>query len=425
MGNNKNSVEDVQHKLGLDHKLPVHSRVLIGGVSAVVALLLLVLVFVFVSNDEQATRYKLMSTTRGDLTVKVTATGILEPVNQVEVGTEISGTVKTVVADFNDRVKRNQVLARLDTEQLEARVRQSKAAHSLALAKVREAEATVEESRNKFARLKRLEKKGLCAQEDCEAAEATFKRSEAALASARAQVVQAQAQLDADLNALSKAVIRAPIDGIVLKRQIEPGQTVTAALQTPVLFILAETLAQMELHVAVDEADVGQVREGQNASFTVDAFGDRSFSATISQVRYAPQSAEGVVTYETVLKVDNSDLSLRPGMTATAEIVTEQYRGVLLVPNAALRFTPPVSATEPKSERGLVGQLFPRRHSSRGKKDREELRGSKQRVWIPAAGQPVAVPVTVGATDGVLTRILEGELEPGQALIVDVIQTEK
>jgi len=378
----------------------------------------------FSSSPAQYT-YQAADAKRGDLTVSVTATGTLQPVNQVDVGTEISGTVESVDVDFNDRVKRGQVLATLNTDQLSARLRQSQAALELARANVQTAQATVLETRTKYNRLETLAAKGMASQDDLDTAAAAFTRANAAVEVAKAQVTQAQAQVDADRTALQKAQIRSPIDGIVLQREVEPGQTVAASLQTPVLFTLAENLAQMELNVAVDEADVGHVKKGQKASFTVDAFPGRTFPAVIDQVRYAPQTVQGVVTYETVLLVDNSDLTLRPGMTATVDIVVGDYPNVLLVPNAALRFTPP--ATQAKSSGGsLFSRLFPRpRRSAPTAREAGDAGARTQRVWVLRDGQPAAIPIEVGASDGQMTQVLSGDLQPGTALLTDVTRATK
>lgn len=412
---------DIGRLLGLGGRASARKS-LAKWLGVAVALLLVAAIVVYLAWPEgAAVRYELSEVRRGELTVSVTATGVLEPVNQVEVGTEISGTVEAVEADFNDRVQVGQVLARLDTDQLEARLRQSQAALALAKAAVNEAEATVLETRNRLRRARELEKKGLCSQEECDAAQAAYARAQASLARARAQVLQAQAQVDAERTTLDKAVIRSPIDGIVLQRQIEPGQTVAASLQTPVLFTLAESLAQMELHVAVDEADVGQVSEGQQASFTVDAYPERTYPAVITEVRYAPQTIEGVVTYGTVLSVDNADLSLRPGMTATADIIVNEIDDALLVPNAALRFAPPERAVE--TDGGLVSRLLPRRprDTSRDKRKDLEAGAARQRVWTLRGGEPVAIPVKVGATDGQVTEVLSGDVQAGQSLLMDVL----
>lgn len=371
-------------------------------------------------------QYKTQEVQRGNLTVTVTATGTLEPTNQVDVGSEVSGIIEIVEVDYNDRVRVGQVLARLDTSKLKPKVLQSKAALESAQAMVLETQATVKETRNELARLKQVRELSsgkVPSQRDMDAAEAALQRAQADEASAKAQVSEAQAALEANESDLAKAVIYSPINGIVLVRAVEPGQTVAASFQTPVLFTLAEGLTQMELHVDVDEADVGQVKGGQEATFTVDAYPDRTFSARIIQVRYGSQEVEGVITYETVLKVDNSDLSLRPGMTATADITVKKIENAILVPNAALRFTPPVKKKEAPSRGGsLISQLLPRPPRSTSKQ-REDANGDKkqQRVWTLQDRQLVAIAVTTGATDGIMTEVVAGDIEPGIALVVDTL----
>lgn len=413
---------DIGRVLGLDRRSTRrrYAKLLIGA--AIASALIAAAVAFLLPDDGSATRFVTAEARRGSLTITVTATGQLEPVNQVEVGTEISGTIETVEVHDNARVKAGQVLARLDTDQLEARLRQSQAALELARARVKEAEATVVETRNALRRAQELAKAGICPPQECEAAEAAYARAEAAPGIARAQVTQATAQRDADRTTLSKAVILSPISGLVLKRQVEPGQTVAATLQTRVLFILAEDLSKMELHVAVDEADVGQVREGQRAVFTVDAYPDRVFPAVITRVRYAPETVEGVVTYQAVLYVDNADLALRPGMTARADITVREIEDALLVPNAALRFTPPEAAV-PAADRdgGLLGRLLPGppRPPSAERRRIAPADRRQQRVWTLRDGEPVAVPVTVGATDGEMSEVVAGEVTPGLPLLVD------
>ena len=371
-------------------------------------------------------RYKTATVERGDLIVKVTATGQLQPVTQVDVGTEVSGTIDEVLVDFNDRVRRDQVLARLDPDTFQAKQRQSAAALTLALASVKEAEATATETAHKLRRIQDLIAKRLSSQEELDTASAAARRAEAALAVAKAKVEQAQAQLDADSRTLVKSEIRSPIDGTVLKRQVEPGQTVAASLQTPVLFTLAEDLSQMELNVAVDEADVGQVAEGLKAEFTVDAYPNRRFPATITQVRYAPETINGVVTYAALLSLNNEDLSLRPGMTATAEIISRELLDVVLVPNAALRFTPPATKNPSSKEegQGLVGMLLPRRPPTSRTTQAKDLKAVKSsRVWVLQEGTPTAIEVQAGATDGTLTEILGGSLTPGTEVLVDLVRS--
>ena len=285
-------------------------------------------------------------------------------------------------------------------------------------AKVTEAQATVLETRLSFERCEKLAERQLCTTGDLDAARAAHARAKAAEASARALVAEARATLDGKETELAKAEIRSPIDGLVLLRQIEPGQTVAASLQAPILFTLAEDLAQMELHVAVDEADVGRITEAQSAVFTVDAWPERSFPARITQVRFAPRTVDGVVTYETLLAVDNSDLSLRPGMTATAVITVQQLQDVVLVPNAALRFTPPVTAAAQRSG-GVFGMLFPRPPMGQ-RRSNVERNGSPQ-LWLLRDGEPEAVTVKTGASDGRFTELQSGDVQPGEQVLVDAV----
>lgn len=369
-----------------------------------------------------ATQYKTEEVRRGDLTVIVTATGTLKPTNSVDVGSELSGTVKTVEANFNSRVKVDQVLVRLDTTKIGATITQSRASLESAQAKVFQAEATVAETRAKLAQLKKareLSQGKLSSQLEIDAAEAAFSRAQADAASAKAAVSQARAVLESNQTDLSKAVIRSPINGIVLTRSIEPGQTVAASFTAPVLFTLAEDLTRMELHVNVDEADIGKVREGQKATFTVAAYPNRTFAARITQARYGSSTTSGVVTYETVLKVDNPDLSLRPGMTATADITVKELKNALLIPGAALRFTPPVQE-ETKSSTGLVGSLLPRPPRQTKRVD-DASGGKSQRVWVLQDNRPVAVPVTTGSISGSLTEIISGEITAGTPVVVDTV----
>lgn len=416
---------NIKETLNLNHKIRGHVRLYIKY--GIVLLLLVIFLFWWwwPGQSNNSLQFETEEISKGDLTVIVTATGILQPLNQVDVGTEISGTVVKIEVDFNDRVTAGQILARLDTKQLSAKLRQSQAALVLAKAMVKETEATVLETQNKLQRTIELVRKNLGTQELLDTAKATYQRAIASLERAKAQVTQAMAQLDADKTTLSKTEIRSPINGIVLKRQIEPGQTVAASLQTPILFTLAENLAQMELHVSVDEADVGLVKEGQHAVFKVDAFQQRVFPAKISQVRFAPQTVEGVVTYETVLSVNNEDLSLRPGMTATAEIIVHQLQNVLLVPNTALRFTPPKRPKKQKTN--ILNKLFSRRpsHDSPKTVTKVDKKEKQHQVWVLRESAPEKIKVKIGASDGQVTEITDGNLAVGMHVIIDTISVDK
>lgn len=387
------------------------------GLALLVTALLLLRHF----RESEAPQYRTSPVERGSLTVLVTATGSLEPTDQVDVGSELSGIVAKVNVDNNDPVRAGQVLARLDTSKLEAQARQARASVDAARARVHEVEATLAEARLAFTRSKELYAAELVSRSNLDVAEAAFGRAEASLASARAQAAQSEATLNTIETDLTKAAIRSPVDGVVLSRNVEPGQTVAASFQAPVLFKIAQDLRRMELHVDVDEADVSRVRKGQAATFTVDAYPDRSFPATIREVSFASKTVEGVVTYEAVLDVDNGDLLLRPGMTATADITVERIDDALLVPNAALRFTPPSDAQEESRNRGgLVSMLLPRPPARQRTSGAEPGDRSSQRVWTLKEGVPVSVPVTTGSSDGTRTVVTSGDLEPGLPLIVDV-----
>ncbi|OAI23023.1 efflux RND transporter periplasmic adaptor subunit [Methylomonas koyamae] len=359
--------------------------------------------------------------TNGDLVVTVSASGTLEPTTSVDVGIEMSGTVAKVLVQENDHVKKGQLLAQLDLTKLNDAVTRSKAELAAAQASVAQARATVAESKAALTRMRQVaEISGgkVPAQTELEKAEATLQRAVANEASAKASVDQAQAALKTDETNLAKGTIHSPVDGVVLSRNIEPGQTVVSAMTIPVLFTLAEDLTNMELQVKVDEADVGKVKVGQSASFTVSAWPTHDFPATIQRVSLGSTTVDNVVTYKTVLQVRNDDLALRPGMTATATIVTARRDKVLLVPNAALRFTPP-EAAEAKPEGSFVSRLLPR-PPAEPKKHNGTAKPTSPQIWILDDNQqPKAMPVEIGESNGRLTEIVSGGLKPGMAVITD------
>lgn len=343
---------------------------------------------------------------RGDMVLTATATGSLEPKSEVSVGAEISGLITQVLVDENDPVTAGQVLALFDTDELEVALEQAEAQLALSRASVAEAEATLEEARVDERRISALRERGTTAQAELDAAIATRKRAEARLAYALASVRQAEAAVLQARTRLEKAVITSPINGVVLQRSIEPGNTVAASFQTPVLFLLAEDLKAMELHVSMDEADVGRVKAGQTATFTVDAWSGREFSAEVLKVHLYPVVENNVVTYTTVLSVDNSEGLLKPGMTATATIETGRREDVLRVPNMAFRFTPPVTD-------GGGGGLF----SHPGARAGLNRSGPSNTVWVLRDGEPSRVVVQTGASDGRYTELPGDELTEGDAVI--------
>lgn len=380
---------------------------------------ILVVVFAFNNGNNQQAGYVTQAVTRGDLEVTVSATGTLAPLKEVEVGIEVSGTIKSVEADYNDSVTVGQVLARLDTTRLEAQALQSQAGLESARAKVQQTHASLLEAEVKMARqlhVQQLSGGKVPSLYDLDTARATLARARADEAAAKAAVDQAQAALNVNRTDITKAVVRSPINGVVLKRSVEPGQTVASQFQAPVLFTLAEDLTQMELQVDVDEADVGLVQPGQKALFTVDAYADRSFPAEITQVRFGSETVDGVVTYKTVLRVDNSALSLRPGMTATAVITVNKKTDVLLVANSVLRFTPPVTQGKQKAKGSFLDSLLP--HPPRQESRQTEAANSKtQQVWMLRNGELASISITKGATNGIVTEIVDGAVTAGTELV--------
>lgn len=373
-------------------------------------------------------KYVTEAVTMGELQINASASGTLQPTKSVDVGSELSGTLASVLVQENDRVSKGQLLAQLDTAKLKDTVAKSRAAVASADAAVALAAATVAESHAALARMRQvaaLSGGKVPAQTELEAAEASAQRALANAASARADVVQARATLKTDETNLAKATIRSPVDGVVLTRKVEPGQTVAAAMTTPVLFVLAEDLSRMELQVKVDEADVGNVKVGQPATFTVSAWPGRKFPAVIQRIGLGATTTDNVVTYKTVLHVDNDDLALRPGMTASASIVTAERTKALLVPNAALRFTPPASP-EPEGERSLLSRLLPGPPPEAQKKRPPVAKtGDEARVWVLGDGGAQPVALKTGVSDGRHTEVLGGDLQVGMMVITDYRETRK
>lgn len=402
------------------------------GVSGVGLLLLLLLLSRCFAGEDQP-NYSTREVRRGDLTVTVSATGNLKPINQVDVGSEQSGKITQVYVDVNDRVTKGQRLAELDTRRLKDAVIQNRSQVASAEASVAQAsaaaalaKATLDRQLNVF----QLSGGRVPAKTELDSARATYAQAQAQVRSAQAQIAVAQAQLSSAQTNLDIAQIISPVTGVVLSRSIEPGQTVAASFNAPVLFTIAEDLQQMEVEVAVDEADVGQVANGQDASFTVDAFPGRTFPARVNRVNVgsnasttsssssttAAATTNTVVAYTAVLSVNNSDETLRPGMTATADIVAKQLKDVLLVPNAALRFKPDAGG---KSGGGITSQLVARpRRGNRATQQVNFGAGSSQTVYVVGEdGKPQAVNVVVGDSDGTRTVIQSGNLKEGARVI--------
>ena len=410
---------DIAMVLGLEKTAQPQPRWRIAVVAGVAVVLLLALVARPLLTRSH-TGYGTQQVRRGDLLVTATATGTLRPIDQVDIGTELSGTIRTVDVGFNDAVHAGQLLARLDTTRLEAQVLQSKASLDSAQANVAQAKANLSETQSQLGRLRQVHEISggkIPSAQELMGGQSAVARAEAALASAQAAVAQAKATLDVQQTDLSKATIRSPIDGIVLTASIRPGQTVAASLQAPLLFTLAKDLRRLELDLSVVEADFGRVKEGQTASFTVDAWPGRTFAGKVTQVRFDARTLGGVVTYETILEVDNPDLALRPGMTATASIEVARVEHALLVPNAALRFVPP--SQDERHKKGPLAGLIPNKDDFDVGSGGPTVESGASRVWTVHGGSLTAVPVEIGATDGRWTQLLGGSLEEGTELAVD------
>ncbi|MDP3464456.1 MAG: efflux RND transporter periplasmic adaptor subunit [Sulfuricurvum sp.] len=341
-----------------------------------------------------------------DLTTTVSATGNLEPTNTVDVGIEVSGTISEVLVDYNDHVSINQPMARLDTTKLNAVVTSSKANWMKFQANEQSAKAVLDNARIEHDRTLSMyasTQGNYPSRKEMQSTLTAVEQAKAGLAAAKAQVAQSLAQLKTDEENLKKAVVVSPIEGIVLNRKVEPGQTVVAAMQTPVLFTLAEDLTKMKAIVSVDEADIGGVKENQKAIFSVDAYPSREFEGKITQLRLNSAVVNGVVSYEAVVEVQNNDLLLRPGMTANASIIIDTLKHVTVVPNAALRFTPPASGNEDEK-----------------KKRAKDNNDKGDHVWVLKNKIPTNVKVRVGQSDGISTVLLDSSLKIGDRLITGI-----
>jgi HlyD family secretion protein len=397
----------------------------------IIALVLLALIgataLIVFSRSGDAPKFRTVAIARGDLASTVTATGTLQPRTKVDISSELSGTISEVLADYNSKVKKGETLAILNTSKLQDQMAQTRANIQNLQAKVQQARADVDQAR---AALERLEKVAqlsngqLPAGSELDDARIKLKNTQAALAAGEASVAQFTAALHINETDLTKATIRSPIDGTVLVRSVDPGQTVAASLSAPVLFTIAQDLKQMDLNVAVAEADVGQVHDGMSATFTVDAWPGKKFKAKVRQVRYGSKTVDNVVSYETILQVNNEDLTLRPGMTASADLEVAERSGVLYVPNAALRFTPPQDAAQAAGNKSVLSSLFPAPPNLRNARGKEvtqvgrKASGAPGRIWVLEEGKPVAKIVTVGLSDGRNTEISGAGVSEGLQVII-------
>jgi HlyD family secretion protein len=370
----------------------------------------------YVGNTAQnAVSYETRPAVVQDVVVTVAATGTIEPITQVDVGTQLSGVIKQVLVDENTVVKKGDVLAVLDAGRLQAQRASIAAKLQMAEATLVETKATSSEQNQILDRQKALGIRGVAPTQTVDSAVATAARADAAVLSAAAQVAAAKADLAVLDSDLSNTTIVAPIDGIVLKRQVEPGQTVAASLQAPVLFQIAEDLRRIQVKANVDEADMGQVKQGQDAQFSVDAYRDRKFPAKIERLSYAPQTVDGVVTYTSVLSAANEDLALRPGMTATAYITVANYAQKLVIANEALRYKPPEQAAQKSFS---ITSLFLPRMPRGGQSKSGKASDGTRTIYVLRDKAAVAVDIKSFASDGKVTIVEANGLKVGDAVII-------
>ena len=414
----------------------MNKKVVMGIVVLVVAAGIVFGFTVLKRNNHNGLQYELAAIDKGTVTALVDTTGTLNPVVIVDIGSQVSGKIENIYIDFNSQVKANQVLAELEQQTFQTKVQQNEANYLSSEAAVEKSKVSLENSKKKHDRAKTLFEKDLISYEELESAEVQYLSARADLQSAEARLEQAKAQLDTSKVDLTYTIIKSPIDGVVISRNVNVGQTVAASFQAPVLFQVANDLTKMQVECSVDEADIGRVKEGQAAQFTVDAFPDENFTGVVKQVRYSPEVIQNVVTYTTIVDVENPGIKLRPGMTATISIVVGEAKNALRVPNSALRFQPPPEVLqalfeemrrEMQAKRGqnsqADGQSEKRGHQANFQMGQGMGRmGSRMRdrarVWVQDEnGKLNMVSIRTGVTDNAFTEITGGDLQEGMEVI--------
>ena len=372
--------------------------------------------------DNGRVQLKMTTVTRGDLLSVVSATGNIEARNAVEVGAELSGRIVSLGADFNQTVAAGDLLAEIDREQYLSALAEARAKLQMARATVAETQANLDEASRESTRGMELASKGLISEKETSSLRSGLLRAEAAVQSAKANQAIAQANLQSAKTNLSKTRILSPISGVVLSRKVEEGQTINAGMETPVLYIIAESLTKMRLSCQVDEADIGKVKVGQEARFTVDAFSGKSFPSQVSAIHNIATTEDNVVSYEVLLTVDNSQGLLKPGMTATVEVITQKYEKTLLISNTALRFSPAAGGGMGKPPGGLSFLMGkpPKFDDAKRHKETAKLSVDEKRIWLEEKNSPLGMrPLVVKkiATDGTLTAIRSPELKAGMQVV--------
>ncbi|HEY6365769.1 MAG TPA: efflux RND transporter periplasmic adaptor subunit [Candidatus Binatia bacterium] len=376
-------------------------------------------------NGPKESPYVTMPIQRGSVTQVVSSTGTLQAMVTVLVGSQVSGTIDKLFADFNTKVQAGQVVAQLNQDKFKASVDQARANLLAAESNLAKAKVSVVDSQRTLERNRELRKRELMAQSELDAAQTAYDAATAQLEVNKAQAAQAQAALNQATVDLNNTVIRSPVDGIVISRSVDVGQTVAASLQAPTLFTIANDLAKMEVHTNVDEADVGNVSEGQEVTFTVDAFPARRFRGRVHQVRNAPTIVQNVVTYDAVVRIDNKELLLKPGMTANVQFLVNRREDVLTIPNMAMRFKPPDQKDEAQEllrrEQSRAAPTVGAKRTSRapgGAGGGGGRGGRRITIYVLSAGKAEPVEVQLGITDGSKTELREGELKENDLVII-------
>lgn len=391
----------------------------IGLLIIVFVIAILIYIF-FPKSDSQKVEYITSKVNSGDLKVVVSASGNIKPTNSVEIGIEVSGTIKEIFVDFNDEVKVGQVLAKIDTTKLEAQVESSRAALAIAKANQKESEVALKNKKLLYDRTKKMfDNSGgkYPSQNEFDDAKFAYESAIAVLEASKSKVAQASSNLKNDLQNLEKASVKSSIDGIVLNKEVEIGQTLAATMQAPKLFTLAKDLTNMDLVVSIDEADVADIKDNLDVTFTVDAYSNKEFKGKIKQVRLNPITTNGVVTYETVVSVDNSELLLKPGMTANAKIITKNTKDQILIPNSALRFTPKNSTEKTATKPASFGTPPNFRPQGSVTKDNKAKDGFAT-IYILESGKPKELKVKVLDSDSKQSSIFSETLNIGDEVII-------
>jgi HlyD family secretion protein len=374
---------------------------------AAISLGILVTAGYFFLIKKSPAEYKTALVERGSIIATVSATGTLNAVTTVQVGTQVSGTIQKLFVDYNSLVKKGQVIAQIDPAIFTSQVEQSRGTYQSALANLTKLKASASDAARTLERNRQLLKEGIVSQADFDTAETRYQEALAAIRAAEGNVLQTRGASRQTQTNLRYATIRSPVDGVVVSRNVDVGQTVAASFQTPTLFTIAQDLTKMQINTSVDEADIGKVQVGQPAVFTVDAYPERQFKGVVSQVRIAPIITQNVVTYDVVITVENRDLKLKPGMTANVSVEVMRTDNVLTIPSAALRFKP-----EESTQQSTAGQ-------------RRTGKSAGQKVHVLKDGKPVAVSVRTGISDDSHVEIVSGGLRPGQEVIVEQILPKK